>query len=155
MSLKDWLKSGWVVEHKSSPREIADLFKAADRDLSDCRASGLSSDWKLNIAYSAALHMATAALAAAGFRSARDSHHYRTIQSLSFTIGADTVLISQFDQFRKKRNIGVYEIAGAVSDLEADAMVSLAIKLRKDVEESLRANHPELFRKKRGKNRDS
>ncbi len=43
----------------------------------------------MSIAYNAALQTATAALAAAGYRATRDSHHYRVIQSLAFTIGAD------------------------------------------------------------------
>lgn len=75
MSLKDWLNKGWVVNHKTSPEEIADLFGVADRDLEDCKAEGLSSHWKLAIAYNAALQMATAALAACGYRSAREAHH--------------------------------------------------------------------------------
>jgi hypothetical protein len=54
MSLKDWLKSGWVVEHKTSPEEIRNLLGVADRDLADCHVEGLSSDWRMNIAYNAA-----------------------------------------------------------------------------------------------------
>src|SRR5467141_771495 len=109
MSLSDWLKGGWLTEHKSSAREIADLLNLADRDLADCRVVGLSADWQLNIAYNAALQSATAALAAAGYRAGRDAHHYRVIQSLAFTAGADRALIAQLEQFRKKRNIGGYE----------------------------------------------
>jgi hypothetical protein len=53
-------------------------------------------------------------LAAAGFRAARDAHHYRVIQSLAHTLGADATLIAEFEQFRKKRNIGGYERAGSI-----------------------------------------
>ncbi len=116
MSLQNWLSAGWVTKHETSPHEIADLLGVADRDLSDCQSSDLSPDWRMNIAYNAALQLATAALAAAGYRAARDSHHYRVIQSLTHTIGADTRLITEFDQFRKKRNIGGYERAGFISD---------------------------------------
>ena len=63
MSLKDWLKNGWLVEHKTSPQEITDLLGVMDRDLADCETPGLSPDWRLNIAYNAALQAATAALA--------------------------------------------------------------------------------------------
>ena len=109
MSLKDWLSNGWLTEHKTRSREIKDLFDVAYRDITDCQLSQLSSDWKLNIAYNAALQTATAALAAAGYRAGRQSHHYRVIQSLVHTIGADAEFIAQFDQFSKKRNIGGYE----------------------------------------------
>ena len=71
MSLNDWLKRGWLVEHKPSRKEVADLFGVASRDLEDCETPGLSPDRKLNIAHNAALQVATAALAASGFRASR------------------------------------------------------------------------------------
>jgi hypothetical protein len=64
MSLQNWLNNGWLTKHQTSSQEITALLGLADRDLSDCRTSGLSPDWQLNIAYNAALQMATAALAA-------------------------------------------------------------------------------------------
>ncbi|MEK6709462.1 MAG: hypothetical protein AABZ64_02675 [Nitrospinota bacterium] len=145
MSLKDWLADGWLREHRTSPEEIRDLLGVADRDLADCQAPGLSPDWRLNIAYNAALQAATAALAASGFRPSREAHHYRAIQSLAHTVGAESRLIVQLDQFRKKRNIGEYERAGAVSEQEAKEMTALARALRRDVEKWLRAEHPELM----------
>ena len=80
MTLQDWLINGWLTPHKTTPQEIKDLLTVADRDLTDCQVSGLSSEWRLNIAYNAALQSATAALAASGYRAAREAHHYRVIQ---------------------------------------------------------------------------
>jgi len=77
--------------------------------------------------------------------SAREAHHYRVIQSLAHTVGADAKLITQFDRFRKKRNVGSYERAGMVSEREAKEMFHLARRLRREVENWLRANHPELI----------
>lgn len=145
MSLSDWLRAGWLTEHQSSPREIGDLLHVADRDLADCQVSGLSADWRLNIAYNAALQSATAALAAAGYRAGREAHHYRVIQSLALTVGADRALVAQLEQFRKKRNIGGYERAGTVSDQEAAEMIDLARRLRRNVEEWLQAEHLDLL----------
>src|SRR5438128_484912 len=105
MSLSDWQKAGWLTGHKTSPQEIADL--------------------RLNIAYNAALQVATAALAAAGYRAAREAHHYRVIQSLAYTLGAESKVVSQLEQFRKKRNVGGYERAGSISDQEAAEMLAL------------------------------
>jgi hypothetical protein len=116
-----------------------------DRDLADCRIKEISADWRLQIAYNAALQAATAALAAAGYRASRDSHHYRVIQSLAFSIGAEPGLIALLEQFRKKRNIGGYERAGMISDREADEMIALARELRKSVMAWLGASHPELL----------
>ena len=145
MTLEDWLKNSWLTKHETSSQEIAGLLAVADRDLNDCKSSGLSADWQMSIAYNAALQTATAALAAIGYRATRDSHHYRIIQSLAYTIGADTDIIAQFDQFRKKRNIGSYERAGLVSDHEAGEMLELAEQLRADVERWIRDNYPDLL----------
>jgi hypothetical protein len=145
VSLQDWLKSRWLIEHQASRQEIVDLLSMADRDLAQCRTPHLSPDWQLNIAYNAALQATTAALAAAGYRAAREAHHYRVIQSLAYTIKADASLIAQLDKFRKKRNIGSYERAGVVSDQEAKEMFVLAKNLRDEVEKWLRSNHPELL----------
>jgi len=147
MTLHNWFLNNWLTPHKTSRQEISDLFAVADRDLSDCQSPGLSPDGKLNIAYNAALQAATAALAAAGYRAAREAHHYRIIQSLTYTIGAPSGLIAQFDQFRKKRNIGGYERAGIASDQEAKEMFSLAKNIRSDVETWLNQTHPELMEK--------
>ncbi|MCR4374988.1 MAG: hypothetical protein NUW22_09075 [Acidobacteria bacterium] len=99
----------------------------------------------MNIAYNAALQVATAALAAAGYRAARDSHHFRVIQSLRETIGADASTVLTFDAFRKKRNTAGYDRAGLVSDADADAMRALAQRLRTDVAAWLSDNHGELL----------
>ena len=106
MSLRDWLKHSWLVEHETSAEEIAGLPAIVERDLANAKVAGLSDDWKLNIAYNAALQAATAALAASGFRAAREQHHYRTIQSLALTLGWPTTKVDRFDRLRRKRNIG-------------------------------------------------
>jgi len=145
MSLTNWRDNGWLTEHTTSSQEISDLLNVADRDLADCESQGLSPDWQLSISYNAALQTATAALAANGYRASRQAHHYRIIQSLAYTIGADANLINQFDKFRKKRNIGGYEVAGMISQREADEMKLLARNLKKQIVTWLRENHPELI----------
>ena len=145
MSLSAWEKNGWLVAHKTSPQEIQDLLGVADRDLHDCEAKGLSDDWRLAIAYNAALQCATAALAASGYRASREAHHFRIIHSLSFTLGTDSNQVGQLDAFRKKRNTCDYERAGAVSSAEAKEIALLAKSLRQQLKEWLRAKHPGLL----------
>jgi hypothetical protein len=98
----------------------------------------------MNIVYNAALQAATAALAAAGYRASRDSHHYRVIQSLREKIGTDTSDLATFDAFRKKRNIAGYERVGLVSDADAETMRALAMRLRDDVIAWLKRHHSTL-----------
>jgi len=145
MSLKDWERKGWVDKHKTSPQEIEGLFQIADRDLKDCQSRDLSDDWQLNIAYNAALQSAKAALAAAGYRASREAQHFRTIQSLAFTLRSDKAIINKLDKFRKKRNISDYERAGLVSEGEVREAISLAQQLRKKTEEWIRSNYPHLL----------
>jgi len=134
-----------LVEHRTSPQEIANLFAVADRDLKASSVRGLDNDWRLAIAYNAALQCGTIALAACGYRPGRDSHHHRVVQSLALTISAKPELIAQLDAFRKKRNVGDYEQAGLITEREAGEMVALARQLRKQVEDWLRTNHPALL----------
>jgi hypothetical protein len=117
-----------------------------ERDLADSRREGLSADWRMAIAYNAALQAATAALAAAGYRASRDQHHYRVIQSLRETVRADASLVNTLDTFRKKRNVTGYERAGLVSDADADSMRELALRVRDVVTTWLRTHHPDLVR---------
>jgi hypothetical protein len=116
-----------------------------ERDLADSAAEGLSADWRMNIAYNAALQAATAALAAAGHRATRDQHHYRVIQSLGETIGLDSATVSTFEAFRKKRNVAGYERIGLVSDADAGTMRALAVQLCAEVLAWLRKHHPDLL----------
>jgi hypothetical protein len=146
MSLADWERNGWLQSHQTSRNEIKDLLAVVDRDLADSATDALSADWRMTIAYNAALQVSTAALAAAGYRASRDQHHYRVIQSLRETIAADAALVNTFDVFRKKRNVTAYDRAGLVSDADAKAMRALAEQLRQDVVGWLRRQHPRLLK---------
>jgi hypothetical protein len=88
--------------------EVADLLAIADRDLAACNSSNLHNDWRFNIAYNAALQLATAALAIHGYQAERASHHFRVIDSLPHTLGTDSGTVKKFDTCRKKRNISDY-----------------------------------------------
>jgi hypothetical protein len=144
MSLKNWRDNGWLADHKTSAQEITDLLTVSERDLKDSSAAGISPDWQLAIAYNAALQAATAALFASGYRAGREAHHYRIIQSLAHTIQAKPALINQLDKFRKKRNIGGYEAAGRISQLEADEMKKLAKGLCEQIVQWLHQHHAKL-----------
>ena len=104
MSLTDWQKNGWLTSHRTSAHEVADLLAVVERDLADSAAEAVSADWRMNIAYNAALQAATVALAVSGYRAARDQHHFRIIQSLRETIGMSAASIATFSMHRHDRN---------------------------------------------------
>lgn len=147
MTLTDWLEGERLRRHRPTRNEIGNLLKLTVRDLKSCRAKGLSADWRLGIAYNAALQAATAALSASGFRTRGGPHHYTTIQSLTHTMGADPGLLRLLHDFRKKRNTIAYKLAGTTTDAEAEEMIALAERLRKDVIAWLREKHPRLLQK--------
>ena len=45
MSLKDWLNSGWIIDHQTSPKELADFISLAERDLKNYTVPGLDPEW--------------------------------------------------------------------------------------------------------------
>ncbi len=130
--------------HKTNRNEIAELLAVADRDLAASKTPGLHNDWSFNIAYNAALQVATAALAASGYQAERANRHFCGIESLSLTLGTDAGTIRKFDIFRKKRNISDYERADTISSFEVKEMWALAEKLRADFDAWIQRNDPQL-----------
>jgi hypothetical protein len=145
--LNDWVENRWLVRHQATEEEIADLLYIVDRDIKTARTPGVHPDWRLSIAWNAVLQAANAALAAAGYRAEREGHHYRAVQSLELTIGAEPGLVRQLDGYRKKRNVGDYQKAGMVTDAEADELVALAEEIATRVRAWLKSTHPELLGK--------
>ena len=94
MTLQDWLSNGWLKRHTSSQQELRDLLEKVDRDITEASKEEITLDWRLAIAYNACLGCATIALRVSGYRMpARAGQHYRTIQSLRFTINPDSDII--------------------------------------------------------------
>jgi uncharacterized protein (UPF0332 family) len=145
VSLQDWLNEGRLKAHKTSQKEIEQLFAVFERDIKDAGTEELSVDRRFATAYNAALMAARAALAASGYRTSGEGGHYWTIQSLAFTLQLDTGTITKFNKFRQKRNISDYEMIGMVSEQEVSEMVALAKTLHETVAAWLKNNHPELI----------
>src|SRR5215467_4271975 len=147
MSLENWVKNNWLEKRASDAAEIARLLALADGRLKDYRraaAGELSADVQLFLAYDAIRISATAALRAAGYRVVRGgSEHHRTIEALEFSIDPQKKLIPTLDKLRKKRNTGSYDDFGLISQGEADSCGKMAVRVRKEVEDWIRKNHPD------------
>jgi uncharacterized protein (UPF0332 family) len=146
VSLEDWLSKGQLRQHKTSRNEIQQLLAVFARDIADAQLRTLSTDRRFATAYNAALTVATAALAACGYRAAGEGHHYWTVQTLAFTLQLDAKTIEEFNRFRRKRNTIDYERTGAVSEKEVSEMLELAENIRHRLEQWLRAHYPNLAR---------
>lgn len=142
MSLKTWAENGWLQALGFQPDEILKMLAAVDRDIATASVPSLHPDWKFTIAYNAVIGCAAAALAAEGYRAAREQHHHRVLESLRLTLKIDSALARRLDLCRKKRNVGVYQQVGAVSEDEAVEMIETATSIRSATIEWLRKRHP-------------
>ena len=145
MSLKQWADNGWLRPHQTSAREIRDLLNIVERDIKDADGD-ISTDWQFGIAYNAALRLCTVLLYASGYRAERNLQHYRTLQALPLTLGAEKKDDALFlDKCRVKRNTVEYEYVGAATETETKELLTFVRELKRDVLDWLSANHPELL----------
>lgn len=142
MSLKSWADAGWLRPHSSSAEEIENLLEIVNRDLRDAEEGKISTDWQFGIAYNAVLKLCTILLYRSGYRPARDSAHYRTLQSLPLILGTDRKDdVDYLDECRKRRNIVEYDYAGSTTSAQVTELLEFARALHKDVLEWLKSNH--------------
>ena len=134
MSLDNLAKIGRLKLHVAAREEIERLPPAAERNLRDANALGISDETRFDAAYKAVMQCALAGLALAGYRPATDQpgHHQTMVQSLPLTLGVDRETMVALDALRKKRNINDY--TGDLMDpeslrqciLEAESLLKLA-----------------------------
>ena len=146
MSLKDWLKNGWLKPHQTSRQEIQSLLNLIRRDLKDSQSTDISADWRFAIAYNAALMCCQIALYCQGYEVARgQSEHYRIIQSLTLTLGEEFAAVKIYlNACRNKRNIADYESAGTISAEEVMELITIASNLFASLSDWLSAYYPKL-----------
>jgi hypothetical protein len=145
MSLELYLRNGWIHTHATSRDEIANLLAIAERDIAQSQTPGLGAEWRFDIAYNAALQLATAVLAAAGYQAERQNKHQRTLECLAFTIPLDARTIAFLDTCRRKRHVAVYDRIDAISQKEAAEMIAAAQNLRRLTRAWLKHTHPALL----------
>ena len=146
MRLKKLLAEGQIRRHRTSPREIAELFAIVERDLKDASQPDLSLDRRFTTAYSAALQLATIALHTAGYRTVGHGHHWATLHVLPEIVGSKAQNRADYlDACRTKRNVADYDRAGEISEVELAEILDEVRKFRSDLLEWLRAHHPDLL----------
>ena len=146
MSLEKWVEYGWLRREPTSPNEIRSLLGIVDRSLADAKVEAVSTDLRFIAAFNAALCSAMMALRATGYRTVTQAgHHVKTIESLELTLRSNARIIQKFKTLDNKRNKSVYDVAGAISDQDLVAIVSLANELKDGAMAWLREIHPELL----------
>jgi hypothetical protein len=146
MTLNDWLKNDWLKKHTTSAEEVRDLLLKVERDLSEASKTQIGLDWRLAIAYNACLGCATIALRVSGYRTPEgDGHHFRTIESLRYTLNPSSDLITALQALRKKRAVVSYDAAGTVTEAEVWEALEIARELSTLLRAWLQTNHPNLL----------
>ena len=146
MSLKKLLDQGKLRPHKTSKEEISNLFKLANRDISDSQVEGLSTDRKFATAYNAILQLATILVYAKGYQPHGVGHHFTVFQAMKGILGKEYYGLSDyFDSCRAKRNITDYDYAGGISETEAEELIGEAKEFMKVVIRWIKTNYPNLL----------
>lgn len=146
MSLTDLLKQGRLREHRASYQDIRALLAIADRSIADASVQLVSADARFTMAYNAVLQLATIPLCCCGYRARGEGSHFTTFQTLSATMGPDqSQRVAYLNSCRRKRNVAEYDRAGEVSQQEVEDLLAEAKAFRKEVEEWLWHNHPNLI----------
>lgn len=146
MNFESWQAAGRLRPHKTTKEEIRELLSIAQRDLSDAAISELSMDRRFLIAYEAALTLATIPLYCTGFETHGQGHHWLTFKSLPEVMGAEfTELADHFDVCRTKRNVGMYDRGGQISETEVEELLAEVERFRELVRDWLKRNHSDLL----------
>lgn len=146
MSLEQWLRNGWLQPHEATVAEIQQLLQVVDRDISDAQAQGLSADGRFQHAYNAALQLCMIALGASGYRVRKgEGHHKRAIESLRCTLGKQwSDAADHIERCSRLRGQAMYDRIDVVSEQDADDLLNTATRLRTDVVNWLKRDHPAL-----------
>lgn len=129
-TLADWAAAGWLVAHQPSEQELGGLLAIVARDRKDAVVDELSDDARLGLLYNAGLKLADAALRLAGYRAARDGHHYRVIAAVPLSLGAGFSEDAEvLERVRVLRNKADYESAGFATEADIREMTAVVERL--------------------------
>ena len=128
MAYERLLKQGLIKPYTANQTEIKQLLNVARRDLT-ASARNLSEDpdWAYTMAYNAVLQASRALMLAEGYRPRGGEQHATVVEFIRENLGAAYVYqVQLFDQMRRKRHRVIYEVAGLVSNHEAEQAVEFA-----------------------------
>lgn len=119
------------------PKAVENAIGLAHRDVSVAKnALASNADWAYTIAYNAMLQAARALMFSKGYRPAGNNQHATVVQFSGQFLNTESV--DALDRMRRRRHIVVYDMAGTVSQLEAENAVSRAESFLSAVEDLLR-----------------
>lgn len=151
MPYDDLESDGTVRRHGFSreviSRRLAESFALSERHLKDAQVAGLSVDAKHNIAYAAARVLAEAVMLAEGFRPGRTIGTHVAVFAFLKLVGQGIwgQYADYFDACRRKRNVAQYEMAGTISEKEANDLTEAASRFSEQARTWLAQHHLKLM----------
>lgn len=144
MSWAKLLAAKQVTALAPTKAELDNLRSIVARSLKDATAAGLSADARFMMAYDAARTLSLLVVRASGYRPRAVGAHYNTFLALEVADPAFAKLSAYFDGCRIKRNSCEYDLAGAISDTDADGLLKAVQQFATDAEAWIYARYPHL-----------
>jgi len=128
MIYDELLRSGRIREEKVSRLSVRQALERAERDLQvAARLIAEDLDWAFAISYNAVLQASRAYMFAQGYRPASAEGHKNTFAFMRIALGEEhEELITYFDRMRVKRNQATYNVAGLITETEAQNLLEKA-----------------------------
>lgn len=128
MPFERLIKTNRIKLFQSSSNDINQLLQLAKRDLSAAlRNLEESPDWAYSIAYNSILQAGRALMVYDGYRPRGADQHATVVEFIEERLGQQfSNQVRLFDQMRRKRHKIIYEIAGIISNNEAEQAVNFA-----------------------------
>jgi len=151
MPYSELASDGTVRRHSFTPqvvsRRLAESFALTERHLKDAQVADLSVDAKHNIAYAAARVLAEAVMLAEGFRPGRTIGTHVAVFAFLKLVGQGiwAQYADYLDACRRKRNVAEYEMAGTISEKEANDLTEAATRFSEQARTWLGQHHHELM----------
>jgi len=114
--------------------------------LADAEVEESSLEGRFMQAYNAALALATAVLAAAGYRARGTAHHVTLFEALPMVMGEELRATGEYlDVCRQKRHRALYGKLGQITEGEVKELAAGVVLFAGKVQAWLAENHPELL----------
>jgi hypothetical protein len=144
MSWAQLLSDNRATAIPPSKAELDNLRSIVTRNLKDVTATGLSADARFVLAYDAARTLSLIIVRAEGYRPRSVGGHYNTFLALEAADPAFAALSAYFEGCRMKRNDCQYDLAGGVSDRDAEGLLETVQQFALDAEAWMKTHHPNL-----------
>jgi uncharacterized protein (UPF0332 family) len=142
MSLEKLLRNRLISKVASSPGQVSEVFRVAERDLGAARNSlrECDFDWALAIAYNSMLQAGRALMLARGYRPVGEFKHVAVVEFVKVEFSGELSgrLAFAFDKIRRKRHRVVYDSVGLTTEREASEVIDLAEEFVSRVRKALK-----------------